>query len=71
MTKILRMMTNVGFVKKNIESDKVRDHCHLTSKNRSPAHNVCNIIFANNKVILFHSFFTILVSMIAICFSRV
>ena len=31
------------FYEKNIESDKVRDHCHLTSKYRDPAHNTCNI----------------------------
>ena len=26
-----------------ILSDKVGDHCHLTGKNRGPAHNTCNI----------------------------
>ena len=31
------------FCEKNIESDKVRDHCHLTGKYKCPAHNVCNI----------------------------
>ena len=31
------------FCEKNIESDKVRDHCHLTGKYRVPAHNTCNI----------------------------
>ena len=31
------------FCEKNIESDKVRHHCHLTGKYRVPAHNVCNI----------------------------
>ena len=31
------------FCEKNIESDKVFDHCHLTSKYRGPAHNTCNI----------------------------
>ena len=42
MRKILRIITYVGFVKK-IESDKVRDHCHLTGKYRDPAHNKCKI----------------------------
>ena len=31
------------FCEKIIESDKVRDHCHLTGKYRGPSHNVCNI----------------------------
>ena len=31
------------FCGKNVESDKVRDHCHLTGKYRSPAHIKCNI----------------------------
>ena len=31
------------FCEKNIESDKVRDHCHLTGKYRGPSHNICNI----------------------------
>ena len=28
---------------KEILADKVRDHCHLTDKNRGPAYNTCNI----------------------------
>ena len=28
---------------KKIESDKVRDHCHLAGKNTGPAHNTCII----------------------------
>ena len=31
------------FCEKNIESDKVRDHCHLTGKYRGPIHIICNI----------------------------
>ena len=30
------------FCEKEIVSDKVRDHCHLTGKYRRPAHNSCN-----------------------------
>ena len=32
MKKILKILIFVDFVKKNIESDKVRDHCHSTGK---------------------------------------
>ena len=31
------------FCEKELVSDKVRDHCQLTGKNRGPAHNTCNI----------------------------
>ena len=34
---------NCRFCEKEILSDKIRDHCHLTGKNRGPAHNTCNI----------------------------
>ena len=58
------------FCEKELLSDKVRDHCHLTGKNRGPAHNTCNI---NVKpiVILYHLHFIILVITIVICSSRV
>ena len=42
------------------ESDKVRDHCHLTRKYRAPAHNTCNINVTQKQNILipfiFHNF---------------
>ena len=31
------------FCEKNIEFDKVRDHCPLTCSYRGPAHSKCNI----------------------------
>ena len=34
---------NCRFCGTNIESDKVRDHCHLTGKYGGPAHSKCNI----------------------------
>ena len=30
------------FCEKETLSDKVREYCHLTGKNRGPAHNTCN-----------------------------
>ena len=30
------------FCGKNVESDKVRDHCYLTGKYRGRAHSLCN-----------------------------
>ena len=31
------------FGEKNIQSDKIRDDCHLAGKYRGPAHTNCNI----------------------------
>ena len=48
------------FCERNIESDKVRDHCHLTGKYRGPANNVCNINVkqkdSNFIQVAFHNF---------------
>ena len=48
------------FCEKNIESDKFRDHCHLTGKYRGPAHNTCiiNVIQKQSNFIpfIFHIF---------------
>ena len=41
--KIIEMTKFVDFVKKHIECDEVRDHCHLTRKYWSPAHSKCKI----------------------------
>ena len=42
MKKIIEILLLEDFVKEVI-SDKVRVHCHLTGKYRGPAHNTCNI----------------------------
>ena len=48
------------FCEKNINSDKVRDHCHLTGKYRGPAHSKCNINVTQDQSnfipLIFHKF---------------
>ena len=48
------------FCEKNIESDKVRDHCHLTGIYRGPAHSKCNINVTQKQSnfipFIFHNF---------------
>ena len=48
------------FWEKNIESDKVRDHCHLTGKNRGPAPSECIINVTQDQSnfipFIFHNF---------------
>ena len=57
------------FCEKNIESDKVREHCHFTGYYRGSAHNTC-IINVTQEQILFHLCFTIFVTMIVNYFLR-
>ena len=38
-----RKNNDCRFCEKEKLSDKVRDHCHLPSKYRGPAHNTCNM----------------------------
>ena len=58
------------FCEKNVDSDKVGDHCHLTGKYKCPAHSKCNIIVTQDKSIFVPFFFITLVTMIVICSSR-
>ena len=48
------------FCEKNIESDKVRDHCHLTGGYRGLAHSNCNINVTQKQSnfipFIFHNF---------------
>ena len=60
MKKILEIIIFVDFVKKKIDCDKVRDHCHLTSKYRGSAHSICNINVTQDQgnfiPFIFHNF---------------
>ena len=38
---------------KNFESEKNRDHCHLTAKYRGPAHNRCNLDVLQKQIIFY------------------
>ena len=55
------------FCEKDVESDKVGDHCHLTGKYRALLIVNLILLLLNIKVILYQLFFTILVNMIVIC----
>ena len=49
-----------GFCEKEILSDKVRDHCHLTGQYRGSAHSKCNINVTQKQsnfiLFIFHNF---------------
>ena len=38
---------------KEINSDKVRDHCHLTGKYTGPAHNNCKVKVAQKQSVFY------------------
>ena len=48
------------FCEKEIISDKVRNHCHLTGKYKGPAHSICNINVTQKQSnlipFIFHNF---------------
>ena len=48
------------FCEREILSDKVRDHCHLTGKYRGPAHSKCSINVTQDQInfipFIFHNF---------------
>ena len=60
MNEILKIILIVDFVEKNVESDKVRGHCHLTGKYRVSAHNIFNINVTQGRSnflpFIFHNF---------------
>ena len=58
------------FCEKNKKSDKIRDHCHLTSRNGGPAHNNCNInVKQNDSTFIPFAFHNFCIT-IVICFLK-
>ena len=57
--------TKCYIYKKEMNNDKVCDHCHLTGKYRGPAHNKCNLNL-KEKVNFVPIFFIILLVLIVI-----
>ena len=48
---------NFENLRKNINYQKVRDHCHYTGKYRVVAHSICNLRFdvPNESPVVFHN----------------
>ena len=49
---------NICYIcKKELDNDKVRDHCHFTGKYRGAAHNTCNLRYkiSKNISVIFHN----------------
>ena len=55
--KIIKMQMCAIFVKKDLNNDKVWDHCHISGKYRGAAHDNCKKIYVVPKYILivFHN----------------
>ena len=66
--EVLRIKNICRFCEKNIESDKVRHHCHLTDNNRVPVLNTFNVNVKQKDSIFNHLYFIIFVTTIAIYF---
>ena len=52
------LATECYICKKELNNDRLRDHCHFTGKYRGPAHNKCNLNFkdkVNFVPIFFHN----------------
>ena len=43
MNNIIKTKNICRFCERDIETDKVRDHCHITGEYRGPAHNKYNL----------------------------
>ena len=58
--EVYRNFNICRFCEKNVDCDKIRDHCHLTGNYRGPAHSICKIIVtqdqSNFTPFLFHRF---------------
>ena len=65
MKKILKFLPLVGFVKKILNSNMVRDRCHITRKSGGPADGKCNINAKQKQSIFFELYLLNSVFMIA------